>query len=178
MTSEKLHDWLQLVGMVAIVVSLIFVGLQLRQSEHAALAELSHNSVAVGVEISALMAEHSDVWLRACAGEELSTPEQLIANSIYFRYIQENFNSWVRNSSTDIGLMPPTFFTDAAAANIHRYPGFRRLAFSYGNWAERGVRTADSLLTRRYLEEIRGRMSELAKEEPNPTADIAWCGIR
>ena len=41
MKSEKLHDWLQLVGMTAIVVSLVFVGLQLRQSEEDALSDLS-----------------------------------------------------------------------------------------------------------------------------------------
>ncbi len=178
MNSEKLHDWLQLVGMAAIVVSLIFVGLQLRQSQHAAQSDLSQSSVAVGVEISALMAEHSDVWLRACAGEELSPPERLIANSIYFRYLQDNFNSWARSESTEIGFMGPSFFADAFAANIHRYPGFRQMALSYGNWAEHGARTADSLTTERYAENVRGRLSELEKEEPNPNADIAWCGIR
>jgi hypothetical protein len=118
------------------------------------------------------------VWLRACAGEELSPPERLIANSIYFRYLQDNFNSWVRSESTEIGFVEPSFFTDAAAASIHCYPGFRRMALSYSDWAERGVRIADSSFAERYVEKVRGRMSELEKEEPNPNADIAWCGIR
>ncbi len=178
MNSEKLHDWLQLVGMAAIVVSLIFVGLQLRQSQDAAQSDLSQSSVAVGAEISTLMAEHSDVWLRACAGEELSPPEQLIANSIYFRYLQDNFNSWARSESTEIGFMGPSFFTDANAANIHRYPGFRQMTYSYVSWAEQGTRIANSPFTDRYREEVRGRLSELEEEEPNPEADIAWCGVR
>jgi hypothetical protein len=106
MNSEKLHDWLQLVGMTTIVASLIFVGLQLRQSEHAAVAELSQSSVARGVEMSTLTAEYSEIWLRACAGEELSPPERLIANSIYFRYFQDNFNSWVRSEATGKAANP------------------------------------------------------------------------
>jgi hypothetical protein len=113
MNSEKLHDWLQLVGMAAIVVSLIFVGLQLQQSEDAAQADMSQSSVAISVEITALMSEHSDVWLRACAGEELSQSERLIANNIFTRYVQHNFNSWARSESVEIGFMRPSFFTDA-----------------------------------------------------------------
>jgi len=178
MNSEKLNDWLQLVGMATIVASLIFVGLQLRQSEHAAQSDLSQSSVARGIELSTLIAENSDVWLRACAGEELSTPERLIANSIYFRYLQDNFNSWVRSESTEIGIMPPSFFTDAFAANIHRYSGFRQMASSWADWAERGVRDSDHPQVGRYREELLSRLGELEKEEPNPNADIAWCGVR
>jgi len=178
MNSEKLHDWLQLVGMAAIVASLIFVGLQLQQSEHAAMSDLSQSSVVVGLEISALIAEHSDVWLKACAGEDLSPAQQLIANSIYIRYVQDNFNSWARNEATGIGLMHPSFFVDAFAANIHRYPGFRQMALSWGNWAEHGVRALDNSILKRYEEEVRRRLSDLEKVEPNPSADLAWCGIR
>ena len=38
MNSEKLHEWLQIIAAAAIVVSLIFVGLQLRQSQEIAIA--------------------------------------------------------------------------------------------------------------------------------------------
>ena len=38
MNSEKVNDWLQLVGMVAIVASLLFVGLQLKLSQDIAIA--------------------------------------------------------------------------------------------------------------------------------------------
>lgn len=178
MSSAKLHDWLQIVGMAAIVVSLIFVGLQLRQSEEEALSDLSQSTVAVGVEISALMAENSSVWLRACAGEELSSSEQLIANNIYFRYIQDNFNSWHRSGIISDPVFPPAFFTDAAAANMYRYPGFMQMALSYSDWANLGIRTDDYAVSVRYIEEIRSRYSQLQTEEPNPDADLAWCGIR
>jgi hypothetical protein len=38
MNSEKVNDWLQLVGMAAVVASLLFVGLQLQQSQEIAIA--------------------------------------------------------------------------------------------------------------------------------------------
>ena len=38
MNPERIHDWLQIVGMAAVVASLIFVGLQLKQSQEIAIA--------------------------------------------------------------------------------------------------------------------------------------------
>ena len=38
MNSERVNDWLQLVGMAAVVASLLFVGLQLKQSQEIAIA--------------------------------------------------------------------------------------------------------------------------------------------
>ena len=38
MNMDKLNDWLQLVGMAAVVASLVFVGLQLKQSQEIAIA--------------------------------------------------------------------------------------------------------------------------------------------
>lgn len=178
MQSEKLQDWLQIVGMAAIVASLVFVGLQLRQSEHAALADLSQSSVANGIEFSSLAADYSEIWLKACAGDELSQPEQFIANSIFFRYFQDNFNSWARNSETEIGSMPSAFFTDAFAANIHRYPGFGKMALSWNEWAERGVPSTEKALAHGYREDVLQRLGELAKEEPDRNSDITWCGVR
>ena len=178
MKSEKLHDWLQLVGMVAIVASLIFVGLQLRQSEDAAQSDLSQSTIAIGVEFSSLMAEHSDIWIRACSGQELRPEEQLIAHSIYFRYLQNNFNSWSRAKATAMGFVQPSFFTDHYAANIHRYPGFKQMAVAWSGWSETGARLDDEPLLVEYRDEVLSRLSELEKAEPSPSTDIAWGGIR
>jgi hypothetical protein len=38
MNPERMHDWLQIVGLAAVVASLIFVGLQLKQSQEIAIA--------------------------------------------------------------------------------------------------------------------------------------------
>jgi hypothetical protein len=59
------------------------------------------------------------------------------------------------------------------AANIHRYPGFRQIALSWGDWAEQGVRVADNSFAEGYKEEVLRRLSELEKEQPNPDADLA-----
>ena len=142
------------------------------------MSDLSQSTVAVGIEISALMAENSGIWLRACAGEELSPSEQLTANNIYFRYIQDNFNSWNRIGNMSSSILPPSFFTDAAAADMYRYSGFMKMTLSYNDWAKLGVRNEGLLISQRYSEEIRSRITQLQTEKPNPDADLTWCGIR
>jgi hypothetical protein len=62
MDSQKLHDWLQVIGIAAIVASLIFVGLQLKQSDEIALAEALENVTAIGIEERGLIAAHADTW--------------------------------------------------------------------------------------------------------------------
>lgn len=175
--TQNLHDWLQIVGIAAVVASLVFVGLQLKQADEVAYAELSEVSAARGVEQSALIAEHADIWQKACLGEELTAAESVIAGNIYFRYAQGNFNNWARKRETGIGITDSSFFIDAYAANVHRYVGFREMALSWNEWSEEGARI-DADLADEYRAAVFQRLSELQLEEPNPTADVMWCGVR
>ena len=58
MNSGKLNDWLQVVGMFAVVVSLIFVGLQMRQTQVIADATLYQMRADASREISAIVVEN------------------------------------------------------------------------------------------------------------------------
>jgi hypothetical protein len=177
MDTEKLHDWLQIVGLAAVVGSLIFVGLQLKQADDIAYAELSDSSVARGIEHRALIADHANTWQKACLGAELTAEEKVIAGTIYFNYVHANYNDWESYERTGVGGISGTQLTDNFAANIHRYPGFWSMVQSYSGWRELGVRT-DSELGERYRLAIRERVQELQQLEPNPEADVMWCGLR
>lgn len=177
MDSKRLHDWLQVIGIAAIVASLIFVGLQLKQSEEIAHAEVLQNVVAIGIEERALIAAHAVTWHKACLGEQLTAQEGVIAANIFFNYVQNSYNSWIRIRETGIGGTGAQYFIDSSAANIHRYPGFMQMFLSYREWSELGVRSAGELVTE-YLAAVRQRVSELEELEPNPTADVMWCGSR
>ena len=177
MDSQKLHDWLQIFGMAAVVASLIFVGLQIKQSDDIALAGVLESVATRAIEERALITTHAETWRKACIGESLTADESLIANSIYMNYLQNNFNSWVRFRETGIGGTGSQFLTDAYAANIHRYPGFRKMALSFSDWGKLGARFNGELASD-YRELVMERVDELATLEPNPIADISWCGVR
>jgi hypothetical protein len=50
MDSAKLNDWMQVVGIFAVVASLVFVGLQMKQSQEIAIAAQYHERAALAVE--------------------------------------------------------------------------------------------------------------------------------
>ena len=175
MISEKVHDWLQLVGMAAVVASLVFVGLQIKQSDEIAMVELLDNSAMRNLELSTLRANHADIWQKACAGDELSPSEKVVASSIYFSFVSNNWNAWARARATGYGLAESKYFTDRVAVNIHRYPGLKKIALSYRDW-----RTNTSELDTEYMpifqEAIQNRLAELEQMDTNPEYDVMWCG--
>jgi len=50
--SQKINDWLQIVGLFGVIGSLIFVGLQLKQTQAIALSETYHNRTATSVDMN------------------------------------------------------------------------------------------------------------------------------
>ena len=52
MKSQNLNDWLQIVGMFGVIGSLIFVGLQLKQSQAIALSETYQNRTVANIEMN------------------------------------------------------------------------------------------------------------------------------
>lgn len=78
MKFEQWNEIAELVGTDAVVASLIFVGLQLQQTQQQlqqdqkiATAEMNSSYVANLIESNNAIADNIDVWLRGNAGEEL-----------------------------------------------------------------------------------------------------------
>ena len=78
MHSEKLNDWLQLIGMAGIIASLIFVGIQLIQAQNIANADRFHQSISSRVAINDSITENAPIFTKANNGEELNETEFLI----------------------------------------------------------------------------------------------------
>jgi hypothetical protein len=101
----------------------------------------------------------------------------VIAASIYFSYLQSNFNSWIRYRETRIAGINNSFLTRAYAANMHRYPGFKQLALSFSEWSKLGAQWDDNLVDE-YTSAVLQAVAELEQQEPDPSADVIWCGMR
>ena len=78
MQFSKLKDIAELVGIVAIVASLVFVGLQMKQASDIAQNELSLGIFATSIEINNEMNEYADIWIRGSRGDELDETEASI----------------------------------------------------------------------------------------------------
>ncbi len=123
----KKVDWTgtaELVGLAAIVASLIFVGLQMRQDQEIAEAQAYIDASAVLTDLNQHIENNKEVWIKGLDGAELSLADKLtfhiLCRSIYLRKIAQ----WERAKRLDAGN--PDFFAQSYAYDIHVYAGLRR----------------------------------------------------
>ena len=82
MAKKSWKDTAELLGIAAIVASLVFVGFQLRQDREIALAESLAASEASFTAINALISDHAAVWTKGQKSEELSEAETVIMSRL------------------------------------------------------------------------------------------------
>ena len=129
MKSISWKNLVEMVGVIAIVASLVFVGLQLQQTQNIANSEVAAKFLVDDMEWVNLVNSNRDVWIRGNRGDELnelgmSTYRDLaqIRDSIsFFRYRQVE----------DLGMTGNIIVADFATY-LHLNPGARR------EWQRRG----------------------------------------
>ena len=72
----KWNDTAELIGIGAIVASLIFVGLQMRQEQKIARAQALSEYIATGVDVQIAINEHSDILVKGNSGAPLDEVER------------------------------------------------------------------------------------------------------
>lgn len=173
MNKENWKVVVEFVGALSIVASLIFVGLEVRQSGRSALDSALSSDAALIVDTEALVLAHPDVWFRGCAGEPLEGPDAVIYSHIYHAYLFQYFLRWVRNdrgmaaASADMAI-------DNVAMNIHRYPGFRAEWDRHGGARYHVPEDVSLQAFRRAVEE---RLAEYERFEPAPLDVAGRCGL-
>jgi len=96
---------MELIGIAAIVASLVFVGLELQQSRAVALAEVHQSRAQIGMQFSTWPRDPSVelVKRKEFSGEPLDDYEQLISDSVYdeaIYFIENNYYQY------QLGLLP------------------------------------------------------------------------
>jgi hypothetical protein len=168
-------DIAELLGIAAIVASLVFVGLQLKQEDEVAQLEMFDRSVEQQREFADWITQHAEIWQRGCIGEELSDTDQLVFAQIYNVYINHTYLRWLRFKVSDFAGGDGQYLIDSFAANIHRYPGILAVGEERLEWAEEGRRYTDRYLAE-FLDLTAARLEELKFIEPNPERDAKFCG--
>jgi hypothetical protein len=176
MKSEKINDWLQIVGMVGIMASLIFVGVQVRQTQRAGEGQEATGFIELALELRGLQLEHLPVWRKVCAGEELTADERHAGALLFKAYLEFNF---VGGVATQVNMMQQehNVFAHRLAANLHRYPGFATMMEMNNVWSREGEAVHNDEKSMIFSNEVSGRLAELQELEPNPDYDLMWCGV-
>jgi len=125
MDSAKLNDWMQVVGIFAVVASLVFVGLQMRQDRDIAVAQIWAMSDQSVTEISQMVADNRDLWVRGIKGEKLSEVDQAAFQSIAWAVIRRHGNIANRIQLLSYGSSTERR-VQRLAFDLYRYPGLRK----------------------------------------------------
>ena len=116
----------ELIGMTAIVLSLVFVGLQLKQSEVIAGNEVGIQELGNRIEAHDQINEHVNVWASGLAGEKLSDEDAIIFENLLVNindityFSSENYFNLGDENSARLVVIDLAFF-------LHRNPGARNV---------------------------------------------------
>ena len=127
MISLNKVDWkgtAELIGLAAIVASLIFVGLQMRQDQGIAQAQALVDASAVVTDLNQFIENNKEVWIKGLDGAELSLEDNFTFRALCRANYLRKIAHWERAKRLDIGN--PDFIAQGFAYAIHVYPGLRR----------------------------------------------------
>lgn len=157
----------ELIGMTAIVLSLVFVGLQLRQSQVIAENEVGLQELENRIEAHGQINEHVSVWARGLAGEKLSDEDAIIFENLLVNINDITFHASSNyfNLGDEIGARA---LVSDLAIFLHRNPSARNV------WETREQRLASARKTAsfnsesdpssyRYVEWVTEALEELDK---------------
>jgi negative regulator of sigma E activity len=124
MNKPNWKDIAEALGVTAIVASLIFVGLQMKQAQDIAQNEISLGILEAGVEMNSQLNQYADIWVKGAQGDELSDTEALI-----FANLMNNLNDqafWSVSMRTQLGAggRPAAEIYNYARV-LHENPGAR-----------------------------------------------------
>lgn len=116
----------EFIGVMAIVVSLVFVGLQLRQDRDLTQVSSFGSMTESANALSDLVHNDSEVWVRGLKGEDLTDAEMAIFMSLV-RAVEARYMNWiVRWQSTGEERFAPEIHARNFAFYAYMYPGLRK----------------------------------------------------
>lgn len=125
--AAKRTDWkdiAELVGIAAIVASLVFVGFQMRQDKLIAEAQKYADRDDTTVNLAQLVGEHSEIWRKGLDGDELADSEQLTFDSLARAYYLGRIYRYER--AKRLGIGDPERLANFTAFQLYMYPGLRQ----------------------------------------------------
>ena len=116
MQNLKWKSLAETLGIAAIVASLIFVGLQMRQSQVIAIAETYMSILSSEIEVRNAVSEHAILWSKANSGAELDEAETVI-----FGNLVANLSSETHRSMNQLRRLD---HIGAARNQVHNFASF------------------------------------------------------
>jgi len=164
---RNIREIAELLGIAAIVASLVFVGLQLRQSDQMAKAEIEATYGMMSIEIAALISDHSDVWSRGNAQEELNAADAVVFENLVIA-VNDSYYSNFRQTWQIEGEESAIEYLHDFSGFLYRHPGVRQVWSKREAYLQRYRVALSSNIeeTSLYIDTILSSLDELDRIQP------------
>src|SRR5262245_44075389 len=126
MKFQNWKDTAELVGTVAIVASLIFVGLQMRQTGAIARGQMYSNQLENALAAYSLIADHPDIWVRGKRGDELNPADAEIFHQQVLGFTDQAYYEVMEGDLLGFGSSERVLDITDFAGFLYENPGVRR----------------------------------------------------
>jgi hypothetical protein len=162
MNIERFQDWLQILGLAGVIVSLVFVGRQLELDRRIAIGDAWLQYADTQVSVASLIGENADIWLAGLAGEELSETDELRFRQIAYA-IEQSYGGRYNRSVLGVRAGPAEGIVIEFAHDLYAHPGLRRVVFNRWDRIE-----AMYGRDRAFFIEVKSYLARLDKGEVQP----------
>ena len=124
----KKLDWksaAELVGIAAVVFSLVFVGLELRQTRLVARIDVMNSLLSSHIELSSAISQNAELWVQGATGRELSEAEAVVFEELVINVNNKAITEYLSEDLLGNTEEAESVMDDFAAV-LHQNPGARR----------------------------------------------------
>lgn len=164
MKSSELNDWLQVAGLLGVIASLVFVGLQLRQDRQFALSEGMTAAAESSKYWAELLADNAEVWTKGIAGGELTDVESQVFDALADAFFLRWQAAWLRVNQHGMGAAAADRFAREAALYIHLNPGLQAYWGRRVRWTERVSNGAQHTAAQQWVAAVQEQLSLIESE--------------
>lgn len=175
----KSNDWrgiAELIGIAAIVASLVFVGLQMQQEQEIAITE-TRSTVTQNIgDLSLIIGAAPGVWKRGLDGEELTAEERITFLTMVEAVESHTFLNYLRFRRLEVN--EPEALARNYAYALYIYPGLKQARSHEDFWLESQAAAYQQpgefnpflLLVREYLDKLEAE----APPKPENKRYVFW----
>jgi len=123
MRKVGIKDAVEVIGIAAIVASLVFVGLQIRQEQEIAIVDTQGQLSQSRIDLTFRIGEQIDIWKKGLDGDQMTEAEQAVFTiqaAAVTDFHQRSFIRWLR-----LGPVDPRVAARNFAFALYVFPGLR-----------------------------------------------------
>ena len=165
MRKVGIKDAVELIGIAAIVASLVFVGLQIRQEQEIAIVSTHGELSQSKIDLTFKIGEHMEIWKRGLNKDQL-TEEELAVFTVQAAAVaefhQRTFIRWLR-----IGPVDPGVAASRYAFALYVFPGLRHERESYNELRSFiGAARGSNVVQDNWETAVSGYLEQYDREKP------------